>query len=577
MAGNPRSRHRRPLPAGALPFCSPLLHEKKVCYAGCPEGRTGPLCEARSRSFCLRDCSGRGRCDAGFCWCDAGWFGIDCSEHAAGREAPRLQQQQRLPSPAARSQLRLYVYDMPSEFTTRNLQWRGAHAAGLSRAIDPASNQSYHNAGSLYAMELALHEWLLDSPLRTADPAQAHLYYVPVYLSSLFMYPIVKYADAPYYGRSARTFDEGGDASEPTQRSQQGTLLLLRALRYIQGAYPFWNASGGADHVWLMLHDEGPCFAPRAIRPSILLTHYGYWAASPRAWGTFDDDHFLRFPGFYRRYLGDDPRTPGACFTRGKDLVISPWKTPTFWLRQLRSTPPAAAERPGLAFFAGDLGFHRLSGYSHDLRQRAHGLFCDPSTTKKSNCTPVAYNKECDCECRPDIPIDCSLWREGVTITAHTRRYHRQLREHQFCLAFPGDGWSSRVLDAVVHGCVPVIIQDESEMFFEGAFEAAQLGLDYADFSLRVREADLASLVRILEAVSAERLASLQRGVLRVRDYFVWKDVYNPDGADRRSLLSAGRPGHDGFLLLVAALEDRALRLLRKRPFQRLNLTSFIP
>ena len=28
-------------------------------------------------------------------------------------------------------------------------------------------------------------------------------------------------------------------------------------------------------------------------------------------------------------------------------------------------------------------------------------------------------------------------------------RYHHELKQHTFCLAFPGDGWSSRVLDAV--------------------------------------------------------------------------------------------------------------------------------
>lgn len=41
-------------------------------------------------------------------------------------------------------------------------------------------------------MELSLHEWLLDSPLRTTDPHEAHLFYVPIYLASLFAWPVVK-------------------------------------------------------------------------------------------------------------------------------------------------------------------------------------------------------------------------------------------------------------------------------------------------------------------------------------------------------------------------------------------------
>lgn len=84
---------------------------------------------------------GRGRCDSGFCWCDAGWHGVDCGERsprpslpspsaaAAVREggqgssrATPLQLQQKLPSRANASPLRVYVYDMPAEFTTRMLQ-----------------------------------------------------------------------------------------------------------------------------------------------------------------------------------------------------------------------------------------------------------------------------------------------------------------------------------------------------------------------------------------------------------------------------------------------------------------------
>jgi len=422
VPGNPASpaadRTRKP-PAGVLPFCSPNVtaHSRvSGCSGGCPEGRAGTLCERARRSFCLRDCSGHGRCDSGFCWCERGWFGIDCSEHQSGRAAPLLQAQQRLASPAAASGLRIYVYDMPSEFTTRLLQWRGAHRVGLSRALDARTNASVHSAGSLYALELALHEWLLDSPLRTTDPAQAHLFYVPLYLASLFLYPIVKFAPQPYYGRGGATIGEGGGLREPTDRSQQGTLLMLRALEHIRTAHPFWNASGGRDHVWLMLHDEGPCFCPKEVRPSILLTHYGYYAQAPRQWGTFDDDLFLRHHEFYRNYLGRDPKRPDACFERGKDLVVPPWKTPRFWRRALREPPPSAAARSKLVFFAGDLGFNRIAGYSHDLRQLAYALFCDPKTTKQSDCTPVAYDRKCDCECRADMPQNCSLWKPGVSI-----------------------------------------------------------------------------------------------------------------------------------------------------------------
>lgn len=107
-------------------------------------------------------------------------------------------------------------------------------------------------------------------------------------------------------------------------------------------------------------------------------------------------------------------------------------------------------------------------------------------------------------------------------------------------------------------------------MFFEGAFAAVGLGVDYDDFSVRLLESELPLLPQRLSAIPAARVSRMQRAGLRLRDYFVWKDVYNPDAADRRDLLTMGREGHDAFLLLVAALEVRAKQLLPSRAAQRL-------
>ena len=70
--------------------------------------------------------------------CDAGWFGIDCSLHTT-LSVPRRQDVQQLPSllSSARPpvELRIYVYDMPSEFTTLLLQYR-ADEFGPHREIN---------------------------------------------------------------------------------------------------------------------------------------------------------------------------------------------------------------------------------------------------------------------------------------------------------------------------------------------------------------------------------------------------------------------------------------------------------
>ena len=177
VPGNPSLRPPgQGLPSGKVGWCEASSdtspRELGLQCSGCYEGRTGLYCETPKQAFCLRDCSARGRCDSGFCWCDKGWFGVDCSQALhTPRGAPSMQAQQRLPSPAAASPLRIYVYDMPSEFTTLNLQWRNGPTMGNHRAFS-GDNRSYFALGSLYAMETALHEWLLDSPLRTTDAAQ---------------------------------------------------------------------------------------------------------------------------------------------------------------------------------------------------------------------------------------------------------------------------------------------------------------------------------------------------------------------------------------------------------------------
>ena len=55
----------------------------------------------------------------------------------------------------------------------------------------------------------------------------------------------------------------------------------------------------------------------------------------------------------------------------------------------------------------------------------------------------------------------------------------------------PGDGWSPRLEDAVLHGCIPVIIADRVHAVFESV-------LDIDSFAVRVAEADVPRVMDIL-------------------------------------------------------------------------------
>ena len=43
--------------------------------------------------------------------------------------------------------------------------------------------------------------------------------------------------------------------------------------------------------------------------------------------------------------------------------------------------------------------------------------------------------------------------------------YGTLLTRSKFCLALPGDGWSARFEDALLHGCIPVVIMDNTQVW----------------------------------------------------------------------------------------------------------------
>lgn len=49
---------------------------------------------------------------------------------------------------------------------------------------------------------------------------------------------------------------------------------------------------------------------------------------------------------------------------------------------------------------------------------------------------------------------------EDVIVTPlRSENYHEALASSVFCGVFPGDGWSGRMEDSILQGCIPVVIQ----------------------------------------------------------------------------------------------------------------------
>jgi hypothetical protein len=85
--------------------------------------------------------------------------------------------------------------------------------------------------------------------------------------------------------------------------------------------------------------------------------------------------------------------------------------------------------------------------------------------------------------------------QDVLVLAERTPDYKLDLSKSRFCGVFPGDGWSGRLEDSVLHGCIPVIIQDGIYLPFENV-------LHYDSFSVRIAEEKLPNLVSILQAIN---------------------------------------------------------------------------
>ncbi|KAI3425325.1 hypothetical protein D9Q98_009089 [Chlorella vulgaris] len=463
------------------------------------DGIGGPNCDQQYEHFCMNQCNGRGECNLGYCKCDPGWHGIDCAHRSAtadasapGREASRPWIAEHVHTPAAqdyppqatRKHPLIYVYDLPSDYSTLMLQYRYWGQDCVSRWFELPDNRTELASNWVYLLETALVEMLLQSEHRTLDPEEADFFYVPVFVSC-FAYPVRDMADSIpdfFYGQGHN-------------RAHGQTNMLLEAYHWIRSHHPWWDRRGGRDHVWLSTHDEGSCLIPAAIRPSIILSHWGRMDATHKSdTGYWMDVYSAEFkhphwePDGFLRKLGKWP-----CYDPVKDLIMPLPKRPEHYhLSPLVGAP--ARNRTWLAFHRGRVQPGN-PGYSRGIRQSLAKAAEKGGWLEKHKIVMGEYDL---------MPGD----------------YSELLASSVFCLVLPGDGWTARMDDATLHGCIPVIIMDNVHVSFESIIDVTQ-------FSIRVPQADLEKLPEILQAVPQARREEMQRALTRVWQRFTYSS-YRP-------------------------------------------------
>eukprot|EP00195_Chlamydomonas_chlamydogama_P007154 CAMPEP_0202896838 /NCGR_PEP_ID=MMETSP1392-20130828/5751_1 /ASSEMBLY_ACC=CAM_ASM_000868 /TAXON_ID=225041 /ORGANISM="Chlamydomonas chlamydogama, Strain SAG 11-48b" /LENGTH=484 /DNA_ID=CAMNT_0049582321 /DNA_START=368 /DNA_END=1822 /DNA_ORIENTATION=+ len=177
---------------------------------------------------CLNQCNGRGTCMAGWCHCEPGYYGADCSLSIGPDGKPQILAG--LGYKPAPGKPKIYIYEVPPRFNT----WKN---------IEKFDRPLY----------VQLWKRIISSGHRTLDADEADFYYIPVDFRYLFQ-----------------------DAAH--------------VIQYVRETWPYWDRTGGAKHLLLSTSDLGGCEGSQLMRirnmtaNSTWLTAWGLTRKHPRVW-----------------------------------------------------------------------------------------------------------------------------------------------------------------------------------------------------------------------------------------------------------------------------------------------------
>ncbi len=360
--------------------------------------------------------------------------------------------------------LKIYVYDMPEFYNKEQAK------------INPDCRHDYSTTWQTkYTLEVYLHEQLLKSPLRTKDPEEANLFYVPLYISC-FMHA------------RATNFYSAND-------------MVQKSLHWVQRKHPFWNRTLGRDHVWTFTHDIGACVAPfRTMRHSIFITNTGELHDRSRA--------MAYYTGMYSPDYQQKKRDMSLpCYTPWKDIVAPPMINDQSLIDSKGGSKEGHHKRTVLASFRGTiLTGGTWSMYSRFIRQKWKTLY----------------------EGDEEIHITAVHPREGMgsreKATKYAKTYREDFLNSKFCLCPPGWAtWTPRLYEALLLGCVPVVVADDNALPYART-------LDYSKFSVHIAEKHATKLRTILKAAE-KQIDQLRQGMKDVWANFVYNSPPKPGDA----------------------------------------------
>lgn len=440
-------------------------------------------------------CSGKGDCRMGLCMCRGGAFGMDCAHTAPTASAPstdttsaseRQSQHEAEASPTATAEsdepppgltpgLRIYVHEMPFETGQTDLALNSYQGIlNFPRGNFPTKGDPLYSAEWRF-----LHSLLRDPTVRTLDPHEADLFFVPLFT---------------YYTPTGNTGSPRADVEVATQ--------------HLKVTMPFfWQRHGGADHIFFATGDKGFC-GMDSVGPSqspIYISHFGLMAGFRDGMSAFD-----KFPNKFgrQRTLEQQLRKNGWCFAPHKDIVVpayvatgTPRRAPRGCLtlprpEQMHNCTPVGIDLhrswSDLLVHAGGIwgwmnnGPRTVSPYSLGMRQRLYQEFGNTSISHE-----------------PHIRITSSRIPDSTWARS------------KYCLAPAGDGWGIRMAKSAALNCVPLIAQPYVMQGFEDL-------LPYERFSKRLEFKQVPQLPAMLRAEGLPQMVRMRRMLEVVRPAFTW-------------------------------------------------------
>ncbi|KAI5063994.1 hypothetical protein GOP47_0020664 [Adiantum capillus-veneris] len=270
--------------------------------------------------------------------------------------------------------------------------------------------------------------------------------------------------------------------------------MMRSAIQYISTEWPFWNRTDGADHFFVVPHDFGACF------------HFQEKEAVERG----------IFPLLQRATLLQTfGQTNHSCLRNGS-IVIPPYVSPR---RSSNHTIPFNTPRSTFAYF--------------------RGVFYDMNDSPKGDHYARGIRAAIWEKYKNNALFDIS--------SEHPDTYYEDMQTSIFCLCPLGWApWSPRLVEAVVFGCIPVIIADDIVLPFKEV-------IPWDDIAVFVPETDVDKLEHILTSIPVGEVTKKQRMMSdpRIKQALLFpRPTYPGDGFHQVMNALARKLPHDSSIYL---------------------------